>query len=157
MPYRFTWAITTATTAATALEPVWIRVRGGDAGREEYLRGGVDKLGGAQAGLVSSASSLHEPRLSRELDVAQAIAVKDHTRHVVGRFTNGASCHTKCLCQTCGRRVQKRRRICGRLGDKGRDSPAVRHSQARYQGERHPQLSTGKIVKAYTSNPGVAT
>jgi len=29
MPYRITWAITTATTAATALEPVWIRVRGG--------------------------------------------------------------------------------------------------------------------------------
>src|SRR5215469_6630441 len=34
MPYRFTWATTTATTAATALEPVWIRVQGGSPGRE---------------------------------------------------------------------------------------------------------------------------
>src|ERR1700677_2550954 len=32
MPYRFTWATTTATTAATALEPVWIREDGALAG-----------------------------------------------------------------------------------------------------------------------------
>jgi hypothetical protein len=38
MPYRFTWAITTATTAATALEPVWIRVRGGSPGREAMVQ-----------------------------------------------------------------------------------------------------------------------
>src|SRR5260370_9854988 len=59
MPYRFTWAITTAPTAAAALVPVWIRVWGGSPeGNAPYpedgaLAGGAVVVGGDAPGAVA--------------------------------------------------------------------------------------------------------
>src|SRR5487761_1683527 len=95
MPYRFTWAITTAPTAATTLVPVWIRVRGGSPeGNVPYpedgaLAGGAVVVGGDAPGVVAPdqhPGRAHQPLardsvLPREDDPALA----DHDGRVVGK------------------------------------------------------------------------
>src|ERR1700726_1773618 len=98
MPYRFTWAITTAPTAATALVPVWIRVWGGfPEGSAPYpedgaLAGGAVVVGGDAPGVVAPdqhPGRAHQPLardsvLPREDDPALA----DHYGRVVGEKTD---------------------------------------------------------------------
>src|SRR6202048_229430 len=94
MPYRFTWAITTAPTAATALVPVWIRVWGSPERNAPYpedgaLAGGAVVVGGDAPGVVAPdqhPGRTHQPLardsvLPREDDPALA----DHDGRVVGK------------------------------------------------------------------------
>src|SRR5258707_6913887 len=99
MPYRFTWAITTAPTAATALGPVRIRVWGGcQEGNAPYpddgaLAGGAVVVRGDAPGVVAPdqhPGRAHQPLardsvLPREDDPALA----DHYGRVVGKKADG--------------------------------------------------------------------